>query len=200
MWAPACVIFGVRTAQGNDMAAEAEGIGSGLIQVVTLLGAAVVMVPLFRKIGLGSVLGYLAAGLLIGPFGFALVSDDGTLLHVAELGVVMFLFVIGLEMRPSHLWGLRGQIFGLGSAQIFTCGLLLTGVGLAFGFPWTVAFVSAMGFVMTSTAIVMQVLSERGDIASPRGQKMVSVLLFEDMLIVPLLAVVTCRPPIPRCR
>lgn len=173
----------------------AEGIGGGLIQVVTLLGAAVAVVPLFRKIGLGSVLGYLAAGLLIGPFGFGLVNDDGTLLHVAELGVVMFLFVIGLEMRPSHLWSLRGQIFGLGSAQILTCALLLTGVGLAFGFPLVVSFICAMGFVLTSTAIVVQVLGERGDMASPAGQKMISILLFEDMLIVPLLILVAFLSP-----
>ena len=176
------------------MAAEAGG-GSNLIEVVTLLGAAVVAVPLFRKLGLGSVLGYLAAGLAVGPFGLALIDDPQTILHVAELGVVMFLFVIGLEMNPSHLWSLRGQIFGLGSAQILTCGALLTCVGLAFGFPLAVSFVCAMGFVLTSTAIVMQLLGERGDIATPRGQKMVSVLLFEDLLIVPLLAIVAFLAP-----
>ena len=175
------------------MAAETGG--SNLFQVVTLLGAAVVAVPLFRKLGLGSVLGYLAAGLAIGPFGLALIDDPQTILHVAELGVVMFLFVIGLEMNPSHLWSLRGQIFGLGSAQILTCGALLTCVGLAFGFPLAVSFVCAMGFVLTSTAIVMQLLGERGDIATPRGQKMVSVLLFEDLLIVPLLAIVAFLAP-----
>lgn len=174
----------------------AEGGGSNLIEVVTLLGAAVVAVPLFRKLGLGSVLGYLAAGLAVGPFGLALIDDPQTILHVAELGVVMFLFVIGLEMNPSHLWSLRGQIFGLGSAQILTCGALLTCVGLAFGFPLTVSFVCAMGFVLTSTAIVMQLLGERGDIATPRGQKMVSVLLFEDLLIVPLLAIVAFLAPV----
>ena len=89
--------------------------GDQLVRVVALLGAAVVMVPLFRRLGLGSVLGYLAAGLLIGPFGLGWFSDPQAILHVAELGVVMFLFVIGLEMRPSHLWSLRGEIFGLGS-------------------------------------------------------------------------------------
>ena len=172
-----------------------EVVSSDLIKVVALLGAAVVAVPLFRRVGLGSVLGYLAAGLVIGPFGFGWFSDPQSILHVAELGVVMFLFVIGLEMRPSHLWSLRGQIFGLGSAQILTCGLLLTGVGLAFGFPLVVSFISAMGFVLTSTAIVVQVLGERGDMASPAGQKMISILLFEDMLIVPLLALVAFLSP-----
>ena len=103
-----------------------------LIKVVALLGSAVVAVPIFRKLGLGSVLGYLTAGLLIGPFGFAWFSDPQSILHVAELGVVMFLFVIGLEMRPSHLWSLRRQIFGLGALQIALCTFALTGVCLLY--------------------------------------------------------------------
>jgi monovalent cation:proton antiporter-2 (CPA2) family protein len=172
-----------------------EGNAADLLKVVTLLGAAVVAVPLFKRIGLGSVLGYLAAGLAIGPFGMGLFSDAQTILHTAELGVVMFLFVIGLEMRPSHLWSLRKQIFGLGNLQVLVCGALLTLVGLAFGFPLAVSFVSAMGFVLTSTAIVMQLLGERGDIAAPRGQRIVSILLLEDMLIVPLLALVAFMAP-----
>jgi glutathione-regulated potassium-efflux system protein KefB len=172
-----------------------EGSAGDLIKVVSLLGAAVVAVPLFKKIGLGSVLGYLAAGLAIGPFGLRLFDDPQAILHVAELGVVMFLFVIGLEMQPSHLWSLRRQIFGLGSLQCLVCGFLLTLVGIAFGFSWPVSFVSAMGFVLTSTAIVMQLLGERGDIAAPRGQRIVSILLFEDLLIVPLLAVVAFIAP-----
>ena len=109
----------------------AEGNASQLVGIVTLLGAAVVAVPLFKRLGLGAVLGYLAAGLAIGPYGLGLVTDAQTILHVAELGVVMFLFVIGLEMKPSHLWDLRGQIFGLGSLQVVVCALLLTGVGMA---------------------------------------------------------------------
>ncbi len=173
------------------------GAGSELVKVVALLGAAVVMVPIFRRLGLGSVLGYLAAGLMIGPFGFGWFADSQAILHVAELGVVMFLFVIGLEMRPSHLWSLRGEIFGLGALQIGVCTLVLTGVSLLLGFSLPVAFVGAAGFVLTSTAIVMQLLSERGDIALPRGQKIVSVLLFEDLLIVPLLAVVAFMSPLP---
>jgi glutathione-regulated potassium-efflux system protein KefB len=165
-----------------------EGSAGDLLKVVTLLGAAVVAVPLFKRLGLGSVLGYLAGGLAIGPFGMGLINDPATILHIAELGVVMYLFVIGLEMQPSHLWSLRRAIFGLGSLQVVVCGFLLTGVGLAFGFPLGVSFVSAMGFVLTSTAVVMQVLGERGDMAQPRGQKIVAILLFEDLLIVPLLA------------
>ena len=175
------------------MAADAAS--TQLVPVVMLLGAAVVAVPLFKRIGLGSVLGYLAAGLAIGPFGLGWFSDPQTIIHTAELGVVMFLFVIGLEMQPSHLWALRRAIFGLGSLQVLVCGAMLTLVGVVFGFSWTVAFISAMGFVLTSTAIVMQLLGERGDIATPRGQRIVSILLFEDLLIVPLLAVVAFLSP-----
>lgn len=166
-----------------------------LVQVVTLLGAAVVAVPLFKKIGLGSVLGYLAAGLLIGPFGLKLFSDPNAILQVAELGVVMFLFVIGMEMRPSHLWSLRREIFGLGTAQIVVCTSVLTLMGISFGYSPTVSFISGMGFVLTSTAIVFQILNERGEVSLPNGQKMVSILLFEDLLIVPLLAIVAFLSP-----
>lgn len=172
-----------------------ENGGSDLLQVVMLLSAAVVAVPLFKRLGLGSVLGYLAAGLAIGPFGLAWFTDPHTILHTAELGVVMFLFLIGLEMRPSHLWGLRRAIFGLGSLQVVVCGALMTLVGMGFGFSWQVSLISAMGFVLTSTAIVMQLLGERGDVAAPRGQKIVAILLFEDLLIVPLLALVAFLAP-----
>ena len=174
---------------------SAQGPAGDLLPVVMLLGAAVVAVPLFKRLGLGSVLGYLAAGLAIGPFGLAWFNDPQTILHTAELGVVMFLFLIGLEMRPSHLWSLRREIFGLGSLQVLVCGALLTLVGVGFGFSWIVSLVSAMGFVLTSTAIVMQLLGERGDIAAPRGQKIVAILLFEDLLIVPLLALVAFLSP-----
>ncbi len=173
----------------------AEGPSFDLIQVVSLLGAAVVAVPLFKRLGLGSVLGYLAAGLAIGPYGLAVVTDSHSIIHIAEFGVVMFLFVIGLEMKPSHLWGLRRQIFGLGSLQVVISAILLTIVGTLFGASWEVSFICASGFVLTSTAIVMQVLGERQELASPRGQRIVSILLFEDLLIVPLLAIVEFLAP-----
>lgn len=172
----------------------AEG-ANQLISVVTLLGAAVIAVPLFKRLGLGSILGYLAAGLAIGPFGFGFFADSESIIHIAELGVVMFLFIIGLEMKPSHIWGLRNHIFCLGAFQIFSAIGSLMAIGLLFGLSWQVAFVAGAGFVLTSTAIVMQELSERGDIASPRGQQIVSILLFEDLLIVPLLAFVTFLSP-----
>jgi len=173
----------------------AEHGASNLVQVVALLGAAVVGVPLFRRLGLGSVLGYLAAGVAIGPFGLRLLTEPASILHVAELGVVMFLFIIGLEMRPSHLWHMRRQIFGLGALQIAVCTAALTSAGLLLGFELRPAFIGGAGFVLTSTAIVMQLLAERGDIALPRGQKVVSILLFEDLLIVPLLALVAFMAP-----
>lgn len=120
--------------------------GFSLVQAVVLLGAATVAVPLFRRLGLGSVLGYLGAGLAVGPFGLELISSPETLLHTAELGVVMFLFIIGLEMRPSKLWTLRRQIFGLGAAQVVTCGILLTLVAMAAGVSFPVAVVGGNGF------------------------------------------------------
>ncbi|MGQ4614024.1 monovalent cation:proton antiporter-2 (CPA2) family protein [Acinetobacter junii] len=175
------------------MSSEAHSIS--LIAPVVLLAAAVIAVPIFKRIGLGSVLGYLIAGLIIGPFGFAFFHDSTSILHIAELGIVMYLFVIGLEMQPSHLWGLRREIFGLGTLQIVVCATALTGVGLLFGFTWQVAFIGAAGFVLTSTAIVMQSLGDRGDIAQPQGQKIVAILLFEDLLIVPLLAIVAFMAP-----
>ena len=107
------------------MAADAAG-GANLGQVVILLAAGVAAVPLFRRLGLGSVLGYLAAGLAIGPFGLRLFADPEAILHVAELGVVMFLFIIGLEMRPAKLWTLRREIFGLGATQVVLCCALLS--------------------------------------------------------------------------
>ena len=175
------------------MSSDAHSIS--LIAPVVLLAAAVIAVPIFKRIGLGSVLGYLIAGFIIGPFGFAFFNDSASILHIAELGIVMYLFVIGLEMQPSHLWSLRREIFGLGSLQILVSSCALTGVGILFGFTWQVAFIAATGFVLTSTAIVMQLLGDRGDIAQPRGQKIVSILLFEDLLIVPLLALVAFMAP-----
>ncbi|WP_413615401.1 monovalent cation:proton antiporter-2 (CPA2) family protein [Halomonas cupida] len=168
----------------------ADASGFGLVQAVVLLGAAIVAVPLFRRLGLGSVLGYLAGGLTVGPFGFGLIDDPETLLHTAELGVVLFLFIIGLEMRPIKLWALRRQIFGLGAAQVVTCGGLLTLVALMAGVSLPVATVGAMGFVLSSTAVIMQLLEEQGDTATPEGQRAVAILLLEDLAIVPLLALV----------
>jgi glutathione-regulated potassium-efflux system protein KefB len=176
------------------MAAEHHGIE--LLPVIILLAAAVIAAPLFKRLGLGSVLGYLAGGLVIGPFGLGVFTQPESILSVAELGVVMFLFIIGLEMQPSRLWSMRREIFGLGLVQVLVCALLLTGVGVATGFPIAPSFVAGAGFVLTSTAIVMQLLEERRELNSDGGQRIVSVLLLEDLMIVPLLALVSFLAPI----
>ncbi len=176
-------------------AAEAAAHGFDLLPIVILLAAAVVAVPLFKRLGLGSVLGYLAAGLAIGPFGLALFSDAQTILHVAELGVVMFLFIIGLEMQPSRLWAMRGEIFGLGAAQVGGAIALLICVGLALGYPVAASFVAGTGFVLTSTAIVMQMLDERREMGQPKGRRIIAILLLEDLAIVPLLALTAFLAP-----
>jgi glutathione-regulated potassium-efflux system protein KefB len=164
--------------------------GLDLGHVAALLAAGVVAVPIFRRFQLGSVLGYLAAGLIIGPFGMGLFREPEVILHVAEFGVVIFLFIIGLEMRPTRLWSLRRDIFGLGAAQVLGAGFLLTLTGMAAGLSVPVAFVAAMGFVLSSTAVIMQMLDERGEMSAPQGQRAISILLLEDLAIVPLLAVV----------
>ncbi|MBU2135321.1 MAG: monovalent cation:proton antiporter-2 (CPA2) family protein [Alphaproteobacteria bacterium] len=170
------------------MATDSAGLNLG--HAVVLLGAAVIAVPLFSKLQLGSVLGYLAAGLIIGPFGLALISEPETILHVAELGVVMFLFIIGLEMRPAKLWNLRREIFGLGAMQVVVCAALLSGIGVLAGLPPAAAVIGASGFVLSSTAVIMKMLDERGQTSTPAGQRAVSILLLEDLAVVPLLAMV----------
>ena len=174
---------------------EAVAHGFDLVPVVALLGAAVVAVPIFKRAGLGPVLGYLAAGLAIGPWGIGLFRDAQAILHVAELGVVLFLFVIGLEMQPSRLWGMRREIFGLGLAQVGVCMLLLWTVGLTLGYPLAPSLIAGTGFVLTSTAIVMQMLEDRGMMSLPPGRRIIAILLFEDLAIVPLLALVAFLAP-----
>ncbi|MEZ6028292.1 MAG: monovalent cation:proton antiporter-2 (CPA2) family protein [Hyphomonadaceae bacterium] len=164
--------------------------GPDLGLAVALLAAGVLAVPIFRLLGLGAVLGYLAAGVVVGPHALKLIGDPQAVLHVADLGVVMFLFLIGLEMRPAKLWAMRRDIFGLGAVQVFTCGLLLTGVGIAFNLPPAAALIGAFGFVLSSTAVIMKMLEDRGEVAAPGGQRAVAVLLFEDLMIIPLLAMV----------
>ena len=168
-----------------------EGNANDLAQVVVLLAAGVVAAPIFKRIGLGSVLGYLAAGLVIGPFGIGAFSDPQAIIHIAELGVVMFLFIIGLEMQPSRLWSMRKDIFGLGALQVMVCIGGLTMIGVAFGYPVIPSFVAGTGFVLTSTAIVMQMLQERNSLSTLKGQRIIAILLFEDLAIVPLLVLVT---------
>jgi glutathione-regulated potassium-efflux system protein KefB len=176
------------------MAAEAHGID--LLPAVVLLSSAVVAAPLFQRLRLGAVLGYLAAGIVVGPSLLGVVADPELLLHIAELGVVLFLFLIGLEMRPSHLWALRRDIFGLGVAQVTLCAALLAGIGIVTGYPVASSIIAGAGFVLTSTAIVMRLLEERRELGQPAGQRVVAILLFEDLLIVPLLALVAFLAPV----
>ncbi|MDG6267263.1 monovalent cation:proton antiporter-2 (CPA2) family protein [Glaesserella parasuis] len=167
-----------------------------LIKTVVLLATSITIVPLFKRIGLGSVLGYLVAGCLIGPSGAGLFQDPNAVVHMAELGVVMFLFIIGLEMHPERLWSMRKAIFGRGFLQVALCGTLLTFAGIfILGLPKEVAFIAGMGFTLSSTAIVMQVLEEKGISTTPKGQRIVSTLIFEDLAIVPLLASITFLAP-----
>lgn len=176
-------------------AADAAHHGFDLIPVVVLLAAAVIAVPLFRRAGLGTVLGYLAAGLMIGPYGLGFFQDPQAVIHLAELGVVLFLFIIGLEMQPSRLWAMRGEIFGLGVMQVGLAMAALVWVGIVLGYPVAASFVAGAGFVLTSTAIVMQTLQERGQIGQPAGRRMISILLLEDLAIVPLLILVAFLAP-----
>ena len=175
------------------MAVDAQS--SELVAAVALLGAAVVAVPIFKRIGLGSIVGYLVAGVAIGPFGLKLFREPGQILSVAEFGVVLLLFVIGLELKPSRLWALRADIFGLGAAQVIVCGALLTGAGVLAGLAPAVAFVAASGLALSSTAIVMQILEERGELTETHGQKTFAVLLLQDLAIVPLLAALAVIAP-----
>nr|WP_202114214.1 monovalent cation:proton antiporter-2 (CPA2) family protein [Glaesserella parasuis] len=167
-----------------------------MIKTVVLLATSITIVPLFKRIGLGSVLGYLVAGCLIGPSGAGLFQDPNAVVHMAELGVVMFLFIIGLEMHPERLWSMRKAIFGRGFLQVALCGTLLTFAGIfILGLPKEVAFIAGMGFTLSSTAIVMQVLEEKGISTTPKGQRIVSTLIFEDLAIVPLLASIAFLAP-----
>lgn len=179
----------------SHAAEAAQHSGVDLIAVVVLLAAAVIAVPLFRRAGLGSVLGYLAAGLAIGPFGLGFFHDAQSIIHVAELGVVLFLFIIGLEMQPSRLWSMRGEIFGLGLLQVGIAIAALVWVGIALGYPTAASFVAGTGFVLTSTAIVMQMLEERGEMGLPKGRRIIAILLLEDLAIVPLLALLAFLAP-----
>ncbi len=162
---------------------------------------AVVLVPLFKRLKLGAVLGYLAAGMLIGPWGLGLIGGAhsmggtdgatdavGETLEFAEFGVVLLLFLVGLELEPRRLWVLRRPVFGLGGAQVALSGLLLGAIAMVFGLSWQAAFVIGVGLAMSSTALVLSSLSERGQLAARHGRESFAVLLFQDLAVIPLLA------------
>jgi len=161
-----------------------------LFQAFIYLLAAVVSVPLAKRLGLGSVLGYLLAGVVIGPFALGFVGQEsGDVMHFAEFGVVMMLFLIGLELEPSLLWRLKGSILGLGGLQVALSTLIIGAISLYFGYSWQVSLAIGMILSLSSTAIVLQTLHEKGMLKTEAGQSGFSVLLFQDIAFIPMLAV-----------
>jgi monovalent cation:proton antiporter-2 (CPA2) family protein len=158
--------------------------------LVALLGATAVAVPISRRLGFGSILGYLVAGVVIGPSGLRLVTDVQRIAAVSELGVVMLLFLIGLELRPHRLWILRKAVFGLGLGQMVPSAALLAGLARLAGTPWPGAVVLGAGLALSSTAIVLPMLAERNLLSSTAGRDSFAVLLFQDMAFIPLVALV----------
>lgn len=159
-----------------------------LVEAAVLLGAAIIAVPLFQRLGLGSILGYLAAGLILGPSISGFIAEPEAVLHFAEFGVVMLLFIIGLELEPSRLWSMRKRLFGLGSLQMLGCGALLTPLGLALGLSLEESVLLGLILALSSTAFALQVLNEHHQLATPHGQAAFSILLFQDLAVIPLLA------------
>ncbi len=159
-----------------------------LLSSLIYLGAAVLAVPVARFLGLGAILGYLAAGMAIGPWGLGLVTEVADILHFAEFGVVLMLFLVGLELEPRRLWALRRPIFGWGSVQVLGCALAMTLAGWLAGVPLTLALVAALGLALSSTAIALQVMQERNLLRTPGGQAGFAILLFQDVAAIPILA------------
>lgn len=152
------------------------------------LGAALIAVPIFKKLGLGAVLGYLIAGVSIGPWGLGFIKDTEAILHFAEFGVVLFLFLVGLELNPRTLWTMRKSIIGTGGLQVSLTMAIFFAIGLLAGFDWKVSFVASMGLALSSTAIALQILSEKNILSTPAGQNGFSILLFQDLAVIPMLA------------
>jgi monovalent cation:proton antiporter-2 (CPA2) family protein len=167
-----------------------------LMNAAIYLGSSVVAVAAFKRLGLGSVLGYLAAGALIGPSVLGLIVGGSEVLHVAEFGVVLLLFVIGLELQPTRLWRMRGEIFGLGSLQLGVTGVVIAVELWLLGFAWAGALLVGLSLALSSTAFGVQIMRERGEFAAPYARRAFSILLFQDMAVVPLLALAAFLAPI----
>jgi monovalent cation:proton antiporter-2 (CPA2) family protein len=159
-----------------------------LQQAAIFLLTAVLLVPIFQRLKLGAVLGYLGAGMLIGPWGLGMIGEVESTLEFAEFGVVLLLFLVGLELQPSRLWVLRRPVFGLGGAQVAVTGAALAALALWFGLPWQAAWVTGFGLAMSSTALVLASLAERKQLATRHGREAFAVLLFQDLAVIPLLA------------
>lgn len=164
--------------------------GSGITDVLWFLLASVITVPVFRRFGLSAVLGYLFVGLLLGPFGLKVIADPQSTLAISELGVVMMLFVIGLELSPPRLWQMRHRIFGAGSIQVIASSLGLYAVLSLLGVPWKGAAILATALALSSTAVVLQLLAERKQLNAPHGKAAFGILLFQDIVAIPLLAAI----------
>ena len=162
-----------------------------LADILILLAAAIITVPLFQRLRLGSVLGYLAAGAIVGPWGFGFIDEIREIRHIAEFGVVFLLFLIGIEMKPARLWAMRRMVFGLGSAQVILTGLAIASIALLLGQPLKVAVIIGFGLALSSTAFGLQILTERGEMGTVHGQTAFSVLLLQDLAVVPLLTLVS---------
>ena len=164
-------------------------ISTFLHDALIYLAAAVVFVPVSKKLGMGSVLGYLLGGIIIGPFLLGFVGQEGKdIMHFAEFGVVMMLFLIGLELEPSNFWRMRNLILGTGSLQLFATTILVFALLLFIGFTWQAALASGLAIAMSSTAIVMQTLREKGLTKTESGKSSFAVLLFQDISVIPILA------------
>ena len=163
---------------------------SDLGYVAIFLSAAVVCVAFMKRLGFAAVLGYLVAGVVIGPWGLRLIVEAGNVRHLAEFGVVLLLFVIGLELQPNRLWALRRPIFGLGTAQLLATGTVLTGAGMALGLDPVSAAVAGFGLALSSTAFVLQLLAEKRELVSAHGRAGFAILLLQDIAVIPMLAMV----------
>jgi monovalent cation:proton antiporter-2 (CPA2) family protein len=163
---------------------------SFLEQALTFITAALILVPLFQRLGFGSVLGYLIAGLLIGPYGLNLIGKPETIAHVSELGVVMLLFLIGIELQPGKLWNMRRHLLGLGGLQVLVCSLVFMLIAGAAGLPWLSAAVVGFAFSLSSTAFAVQTLTERNQFNTEFGRASFAVLLMQDLMAIPALAVI----------
>jgi glutathione-regulated potassium-efflux system ancillary protein KefC/glutathione-regulated potassium-efflux system protein KefB len=161
-----------------------------LAQTAIFLAAAVVTVPVFRKLKLGAVLGFLTAGVIIGPWGLRFITEVDSIRHLAELGVVLMLFVIGLELQPSRLWALRRSVFGLGSVQLGVTALAFGAIGLLFGLGWQSALIVGVALSMNSTAFILQLLTERKQHTTRHGRSAFAISLFQDMAVIPMLALI----------
>lgn len=159
-----------------------------LLQLFIFLAAAAIAVPLAKKCGLGSVLGYLIAGIVIGPFGLSLIGDIEEVMHFTEFGVVMMLFLVGLELKPSLLWKMKTPILGMGGSQVVLTSLVISGIALIY-LPWQQAVAIGLTVSLSSTAIVLQTLREKGLMNTSPGRSVFSVLLFQDLAVIPMLAV-----------